>query len=74
MMFEKRLYPGEYQRRDRIRVSTREYETDGGSNPGEYRRIQDRKDRIWKSTGEEIVSKRVSERGRIRVSTGERSG
>ena len=64
------------QRRDHIQASSREYETDGESNLGKYRRIQDRKDRIQASTKEEIVSGRVLDNkrqtgDRIRASTGE---
>ena len=57
------------RRRDRIRASTEEYKTDGGSNPGKYWRIQDRNDHIRVSTKEEIISGRVPKNGRIRVST-----
>nr|CAN83906.1 hypothetical protein VITISV_035328 [Vitis vinifera] len=38
------------------------------SYSGEYWRIQDRKDRIRASTGEDIVFEQVPEMGRIRVS------
>ncbi|WKA13126.1 hypothetical protein VitviT2T_030458 [Vitis vinifera] len=54
---ETKCNAGKYQeirapcrRRDRIRASTGEYETDRGSNSGEYWIIQDRKDSIQAST------------------------
>ena len=47
-----------------------------GASPGEYRKIQERKDHVWATIREEILSRRVSENtrqmgDRIRVSTGE---
>nr|CAN63769.1 hypothetical protein VITISV_028445 [Vitis vinifera] len=64
------------RRRDRIRVCTKEYETDGGSNSGEYRRIQDKKDHI-RARSEQVLEKgpgKYREKGRIQASIGEGSG
>ena len=84
---ETKCNAGKYQeirarckRRDRIRASTGEYETDRGSNSGEYWIIQDRKDSIQASTEKRsymgeyrkmVESGWVSENGRFRASTGE---
>ncbi|KAJ9693092.1 hypothetical protein PVL29_012004 [Vitis rotundifolia] len=58
---KKASYTGDYRRRNTIRASIGEYRTDRKSNRSEYRRIQARNYGIHASTGEEIVSGRVSE-------------
>ncbi|KAJ9693093.1 hypothetical protein PVL29_012005 [Vitis rotundifolia] len=58
---KKASYTGDYRRRNTIRASIGEYRTDRKSNRSKYRRIQARNYGIHASTGEEIVSGRVSE-------------
>ncbi|KAJ9693098.1 hypothetical protein PVL29_012010 [Vitis rotundifolia] len=72
---KKASYPGDYRRRDSIRASIGEYQTDKESNSCEYRRIQDRNDGIRSKIDEELNPceyRRIKERKHpIRVTTEE---